>query len=704
MTIKIVPKISHQGIVLVIVPLALNLVVLSCLAQLLAQQERQTEQEARAKQFELLSNSFGRTFFDAGIAMYTSAMRRDKTIANRFERLEQGAEEIYAQLRDMEQHNSEQQGRLRHLRMIETRVFKLFDGACQAILQGRDAQLLLHQSYIKDELQALVRNFMSEMEELNSHEHIGESSGKFNGIAWGTSLKYLIAVSIFVTVAVSLALSLYFGRNIASRLRHLMANTARLAAGDKLPPILPGEDEIAVLDRVYHEMAASLAASRHRQKALIDNTAAAICTIDGRGKLLSVNPACQQIWGYSTAELAQANIAALVAAKQPLPLLSEDNMHDGKERELVFEATIKHKDGRNVDMLWSVYWSAQEQIYLCIAHDISARKAAEAGLRESEAKVRAIISSMPIGLFILDSAGLIESVNGKAEELFGDGSQLVGQTFTKLIASDALHLEYTQPAEISIERVNRPPLRAQLSLTTFSHNGARKLLAIVVDITERYQLEQARVELLNIVSHDMRTPLTSMHATLALLQADAQCQMSDHDRQQISFCQDELQKLLSLINGLLDLERVRHGALEINRQVNSLRQLTSQALNATSGCAAEKSVTLINETVDCDLLCDGPRMVHVTMQYLLALLACSNPGDEIKVTGGETPDNQVMVSISLAEHSRHRSPLKQIAASPDVSASICASIVTAHGGTTGSASRENATTYYWYRLPLPAEA
>src|SRR5271170_8062924 len=91
-------KISHKGIMMVAVPLALNLLSLAALAYLLNQQELETEREANAKSFHLLASQLGRTFLDAGVTISFCAMRNDPAIGEKHENAKTNINNTFKQL------------------------------------------------------------------------------------------------------------------------------------------------------------------------------------------------------------------------------------------------------------------------------------------------------------------------------------------------------------------------------------------------------------------------------------------------------------------------------------------------------------------------------------------------------------------------------------------------------------------------------
>jgi CHASE3 domain sensor protein len=104
-------------------------------------------------------------------------------------------------------------------------------------------------------------------------------------------LSWLLVAGTAAAIMLASILSLLFSGGISRRLQRLRDNAISLAAGKELGPPLPGHDEIAELDRVFHEMAVSLDEVTRREKAVIEGTTDAIFIKDLEHRYLMINQA-----------------------------------------------------------------------------------------------------------------------------------------------------------------------------------------------------------------------------------------------------------------------------------------------------------------------------------------------------------------------------------------------------------------------------
>jgi two-component system sensor histidine kinase VicK len=94
----------------------------------------------------------------------------------------------------------------------------------------------------------------------------------------------------------------------------------------------------------------------------------------------------------------------------------------------------------------------------------------------------------------------------------------------------------------------------------------KTLFCVARDITERKQVDRMKRDFVAMVSHDLRTPLTSIQMVLSLLEAEAYGQLSDSGHENLEAAEANVNRLIGLVNGLLDLEKMESGKLILLRE------------------------------------------------------------------------------------------------------------------------------------------
>ena len=137
-------------------------------------------------------------------------------------------------------------------------------------------------------------------------------------------------------------------------------------------------------EKALCESKRELEAAHHANQLIMDNSQDVICTIDEWGRFVSVNAACEQLWGYAPAELVGRPYIDLVCPEDRAMTnqVAEVLRMDGKFTDFVNRYT--RKDGSLVDVLWSASWSESDKIMFCVAHDVTDRTRIEKELREAK--------------------------------------------------------------------------------------------------------------------------------------------------------------------------------------------------------------------------------------------------------------------------------------------------------------------------------
>src|SRR6202047_4644084 len=104
------------------------------------------------------------------------------------------------------------------------------------------------------------------------------------------------------------------------------------------------------------------------------------------------------------------------------------------------------------------------------------------------------------------------------------------------------------------------------------------VLSVIVDISERKRLERLKDEFVSTVSHELRTPLTSIYASLGLLAAQAAGTLPDPMARLLAIAHKNSERLVRLINDILDVERMQSGRAVFNFGRVDVRSLVEQAI------------------------------------------------------------------------------------------------------------------------------
>lgn len=341
--------------------------------------------------------------------------------------------------------------------------------------------------------------------------------------------------------------------------------------------------------------------------------------------------------------------------------------------------------------------------------DLVLRNAA-ADLAEARKKERFLIENMPVALASLRVDGTIELVNPEMETLFSCSEadlQNMRISDLLLIKSES-DLVAGKPAELQLKNSESEKF-VELVIKEFGNTR----LAAMIDITERLAIQRLRRQFVAMVSHDLRTPLTSVQATLDMMLSGVFGEVSAAGRKQLDRAEVSVDRMILLINDLLDLEKLESGSFNLNPEMVEIDEVIERALEATSFRAAESGVNLSYERSSIQCWADSDRIIQVLINLIDNAIKFSNPEQtvsiiakvvnvylevQVKDQGRGIPEEmreqifERFVQVSREDRKkRHGTGL---------GLSICKAIVLGHGGDIGVDSKPGEGSTFWFRLPL----
>ena len=283
---------------------------------------------------------------------------------------------------------------------------------------------------------------------------------------------------------------------------------------------------------------------------------------------------------------------------------------------------------------------------------ITARKIAEAALRSSEEENRAAMEHAPIGKALLYPNGRFAKVNpalckllGYApEELLANDIQsishpddlprdldLLGKVILGVIPSYEMEKRY-------FHRDGRE-IVAQLSVAGVRRRtGETEFLVVQIqDISERKAIEHMKNEFVSIVSHELRTPLTSIRGSLGLMIGLKDEALSSKVRRLADIAHDNCERLVLLVNDILDLDKITSGHMRFEMAEHSVRAVTERAIAGVEAFAHkhEAHIRLQADLADANITVDADRFIQVMTNLLSNAAKFSPKGSEITVVMSE---------------------------------------------------------------------
>jgi PAS domain S-box-containing protein len=203
-----------------------------------------------------------------------------------------------------------------------------------------------------------------------------------NSVSLRQAAQSYVLFGLLGTVLGSLVMVGILSRRINRRLAVISDNSKRLPQKLPLHAPLSGADEIAQLDKTFHQMAAALDAARKREQDAVENSADVIAALDRSTKIAKVSAAVSG-WGFDAEALVGKPVSVLIPASESQSVSERLNGITQGDTAIQFESKIQTTRGETVDVLWSAQTSELDGLVFCVVHDITERKRMERLLQES---------------------------------------------------------------------------------------------------------------------------------------------------------------------------------------------------------------------------------------------------------------------------------------------------------------------------------
>lgn len=481
-------------------------------------------------------------------------------------------------------------------------------------------------------------------------------------------------------------------------------------------------DPFSQLKETINKVNIELMEARKRERAVIERAVDVICIIDIQSKFVNVSKACKNAWGYEPQELEKQSLFDYLISDKADDILGSILGSANSIDKIVFECKLRKKNGDLMDVVWTGHWSASDSGLFCIVHDITERKKAEEFVKQSEERLRLTLEGLPAGVFV-EREGVIEFANSEAARLFACSfDQLIGKKVSEVI-SERKPFERNEPSPKNAAESSRVlGLAIRRDSSTFpveiSENrvelaGASRTISVFLDKTAQEELERMKSDFIAMLTHDLKTPLTSIHGILALLEEGVLGQLTDNGREMTKRVRRTCKRLLRLINDMLDLEKINLGkfGLELTDVLGSA--VIEHSIETVKNLADERKIDLTVSSSDGTCWADEDRLVQVMVNLLSNAIKYSPDSSEIVVESHEEEPGYLNFSITdkgrgIPEDkvSKVFDKFEQVEVADSktrggtgLGLAICQAIVQEHGGKIGVKSKFGEGSTFWFSIP-----
>jgi PAS domain S-box-containing protein len=427
-------------------------------------------------------------------------------------------------------------------------------------------------------------------------------------------------------------------------------------------------------------------------------------------------------------ELPYVNMSESVWAAHEAQLARREPFRDFEVTRLDAEGEVRHLSISGVPIFDA---SGRFTGYRGTGRDNTEIRRSSERVHASERQLREITDAVPALIAYVDAEQRCRFHNRAYQEAFGlSSAQLLGKSMRELMEPafyEALRPKVEEVLSgypVVYERKQRSvngDVRDYV-VNYFPRYGENAdegkvigFYSLATDITELKRIDRLKSEFVSTVSHELRTPLTSIRGSLGLVSGGVAGTLPDAAMKLIGIATNNCERLIRLINDILDIEKIESGKMRLDLQPMALLPLLTQAIAANEGygLANQVSLTLQCDEPDLEVRVEADRLTQVLTNLLSNALKFSPPGGavEVQVTkaglgvrvevrdhGPGIPEefrNRIFQKFSQADSSDTRQK-----GGTGLGLNISRALVERMGGSIGFTSRLGEGTTFFFELPL----
>ncbi|MGI0494327.1 PAS domain-containing sensor histidine kinase [Alkalinema pantanalense CENA528] len=381
---------------------------------------------------------------------------------------------------------------------------------------------------------------------------------------------------------------------------------------------------------------------------LYNNAPCGYHSVDANGTVVMLNDTELNMLGYSRYEV--------IDRKKFTELLAPESIADWlesfellKQRGWIKDAEfwMQRKDGSTFPVLINATAIFDDDGNYAMSRstllDLQARKLADQKLQEREAQYRAIVEDQTELICRFRPDGTLTFVNQAYCRYFNqDAADLLNQSFIPLIPPED-QTRWTQqltqlspdcPMVQSEHRVILPSgeIRWQQWTDRAIFDEAGQIIEIQAvgrDISDRRELDRLKDEFVSIVSHELRTPLTAIAGALDLLASGKLSLQCEEAKQMLTIAASNTDRLVRMINDVLDMERIKSGEIAMNRQPCNIEEIVQQSIAVMQTMAQQAGIQLRVSSMSAMVLADRDRLIQVLINLLSNAIKFSDRGSTV---------------------------------------------------------------------------
>lgn len=343
-------------------------------------------------------------------------------------------------------------------------------------------------------------------------------------------------------------------------------------------------------------------------------------------------------------------------------------------------------------------------------------------MAETMRKERAIIDNALDVICTVDDNGRFVSMSPSSSSVWGyTPEELIGRWYSDIIATNDLQKTLVWVDETMSQATSRlfenQIVRKDGTIADMLWSAQwspqeKSLFCVIHDITDRHEMERMKQEFVAMVSHDLRTPLNSVQGVLTLLLKGVYGELNATGVARLSSVDEDVTRLIELINDLLDVERLESGKMQVLAEPVYLQEVVDRSLEAVRTVAERANIKIEPAESDAVGIGDRDRLIQVVVNFLSNAIKFSPSGAAVTIA---VKESKQWIEVSVSDHGRGIPDnllegvferFQQVKVSDGarnkgtgLGLAICKSIIAAHSGEIGVNSKEGVGSSFWFRIP-----